>query len=264
MGKQAAPAGTDFASADDSVRHTGVAASTQKRGVPLPVVGKYLRDSRAPELRFFHSGKSSDALRPCAWEMRCLPLRSDGSSKACMYSEVRSLREWLGYGVAIQGYRFTLPAWAGDTRMNANSILEIEAMLGGFRQTAQQRECPQLRIPKCTWTPVHVREQDLTRAQGNTSSSSLEGHAMSASRRVSLGPGHLDPVRWMGQFLAVVQAGRRASRRTRPPACWHLRRLALHLYDSGGETVCQICGVRCNPDEPVDSKAHLGGRLHEG
>mmetsp|Transcript_54944 Transcript_54944/g.154127 ORF Transcript_54944/g.154127 Transcript_54944/m.154127 type:complete len:282 (+) Transcript_54944:115-960(+) len=37
-----------------------------------------------------------------------------------------------------------------------------------------------------------------------------------------------------------------------------------HSYDSGGETVCQICGVRCNPDEPADYKAHLDGRLHEG
>lgn len=37
-----------------------------------------------------------------------------------------------------------------------------------------------------------------------------------------------------------------------------------HTYDSVGETVCQICGVRCNPDEPADYQAHLDGRLHEG
>jgi len=37
-----------------------------------------------------------------------------------------------------------------------------------------------------------------------------------------------------------------------------------HTYDSVGETVCQVCGVRCNPDEPADYQAHLDGRLHEG
>lgn len=37
-----------------------------------------------------------------------------------------------------------------------------------------------------------------------------------------------------------------------------------HTYESGGETVCQVCGVRCNPDEPADYQAHLDGRLHEG
>merc|ERR1719382_507109 len=37
-----------------------------------------------------------------------------------------------------------------------------------------------------------------------------------------------------------------------------------HTFESGGETVCQVCGVRCNPDEPADYQAHLDGRLHEG
>lgn len=37
-----------------------------------------------------------------------------------------------------------------------------------------------------------------------------------------------------------------------------------HTYQSEGERVCQICGVRCNPDEPADFQAHLDGRLHEG
>lgn len=39
---------------------------------------------------------------------------------------------------------------------------------------------------------------------------------------------------------------------------------AKHTFDSIGEKVCEICGVRCNPDEPADFKAHLDGRLHEG
>jgi len=37
-----------------------------------------------------------------------------------------------------------------------------------------------------------------------------------------------------------------------------------HTYDSLGETVCQVCGVRCNPDEPADYQAHMDGRLHAG
>merc|ERR1719387_1478468 len=36
-----------------------------------------------------------------------------------------------------------------------------------------------------------------------------------------------------------------------------------HTFMSGGEQVCEICGVRCNPDEQADYKAHLDGKLHE-
>lgn len=37
-----------------------------------------------------------------------------------------------------------------------------------------------------------------------------------------------------------------------------------HTFQSQGEKVCDICGVRCNPDEPADYKAHMDGRLHAG
>eukprot|EP00927_Polykrikos_kofoidii_P042024 TRINITY_DN3589_c0_g1_i4.p1 TRINITY_DN3589_c0_g1~~TRINITY_DN3589_c0_g1_i4.p1 ORF type:complete len:314 (-),score=69.95 TRINITY_DN3589_c0_g1_i4:45-986(-) len=36
-----------------------------------------------------------------------------------------------------------------------------------------------------------------------------------------------------------------------------------HTYMSGGEQVCDVCGVRCNPDEQADYQAHLDGKLHE-
>jgi len=36
-----------------------------------------------------------------------------------------------------------------------------------------------------------------------------------------------------------------------------------HTFMSGGEQVCDICGVRCNPDEQADYQAHLDGKLHE-
>lgn len=37
-----------------------------------------------------------------------------------------------------------------------------------------------------------------------------------------------------------------------------------HTVETQGEQVCDICGVRCNPDEKADFEAHLAGRLHEG
>eukprot|EP00747_Dinoflagellata_sp_TGD_P083534 gnl/TRDRNA2_/TRDRNA2_162159_c2_seq1.p1 gnl/TRDRNA2_/TRDRNA2_162159_c2~~gnl/TRDRNA2_/TRDRNA2_162159_c2_seq1.p1 ORF type:complete len:342 (+),score=71.51 gnl/TRDRNA2_/TRDRNA2_162159_c2_seq1:119-1144(+) len=36
-----------------------------------------------------------------------------------------------------------------------------------------------------------------------------------------------------------------------------------YTFMSGGETVCEICGVRCNPDEAADYQAHMNGKLHE-
>lgn len=36
-----------------------------------------------------------------------------------------------------------------------------------------------------------------------------------------------------------------------------------HSFMSGGEQVCEVCGVRCNPDEAADYQAHLDGKLHE-
>merc|ERR1712217_127798 len=33
---------------------------------------------------------------------------------------------------------------------------------------------------------------------------------------------------------------------------------------AGGEMVCEICGVRCKPDEEADFNAHLDGKLHAG
>lgn len=36
-----------------------------------------------------------------------------------------------------------------------------------------------------------------------------------------------------------------------------------HTFMSVGESVCDVCGVRCNPDEQADYQAHLDGKLHE-
>eukprot|EP00929_Paragymnodinium_shiwhaense_P065828 TRINITY_DN32979_c0_g1_i1.p1 TRINITY_DN32979_c0_g1~~TRINITY_DN32979_c0_g1_i1.p1 ORF type:complete len:306 (-),score=77.98 TRINITY_DN32979_c0_g1_i1:49-966(-) len=35
-----------------------------------------------------------------------------------------------------------------------------------------------------------------------------------------------------------------------------------HSFMSEGEKVCEVCGVRCNPDEQADYQAHLSGKLH--
>lgn len=42
---------------------------------------------------------------------------------------------------------------------------------------------------------------------------------------------------------------------------------AKYTFNSGGEEVCKICGVRCAPaiaGESADYQAHLDGKLHEG
>lgn len=36
-----------------------------------------------------------------------------------------------------------------------------------------------------------------------------------------------------------------------------------YTINVGGEEVCEVCGVRCQPGEVADFKAHLDGRLHE-
>merc|ERR1712039_549009 len=35
-----------------------------------------------------------------------------------------------------------------------------------------------------------------------------------------------------------------------------------HSYESVGEIVCEVCGVRCNPDEQADYQAHMDGKVH--
>merc|ERR1712060_831317 len=37
-----------------------------------------------------------------------------------------------------------------------------------------------------------------------------------------------------------------------------------NAVNAGGEMVCEICGVRCKPDEEADFNAHLDGKLHAG
>merc|ERR1719414_2158465 len=37
-----------------------------------------------------------------------------------------------------------------------------------------------------------------------------------------------------------------------------------YTFISVGEEVCEVCGVRCNPDEQEHYKAHFDGKLHEG
>mmetsp|Transcript_22632 Transcript_22632/g.52794 ORF Transcript_22632/g.52794 Transcript_22632/m.52794 type:complete len:301 (+) Transcript_22632:113-1015(+) len=37
-----------------------------------------------------------------------------------------------------------------------------------------------------------------------------------------------------------------------------------HTYEFSGEVVCEVCGVRCNPDSRADYQAHVLGKLHEG
>merc|ERR1711879_670104 len=37
-----------------------------------------------------------------------------------------------------------------------------------------------------------------------------------------------------------------------------------HTFMSEGDQVCNICGVRCNPNMEADFYAHQAGRLHEG
>eukprot|EP00406_Dinophysis_acuminata_P079297 CAMPEP_0179249530 /NCGR_PEP_ID=MMETSP0797-20121207/20696_1 /TAXON_ID=47934 /ORGANISM="Dinophysis acuminata, Strain DAEP01" /LENGTH=229 /DNA_ID=CAMNT_0020957231 /DNA_START=100 /DNA_END=786 /DNA_ORIENTATION=+ len=37
-----------------------------------------------------------------------------------------------------------------------------------------------------------------------------------------------------------------------------------YTFVSGGEEVCEVCGVRCQPGEVADYQAHLDGKLHEG
>ncbi|CAK0855244.1 unnamed protein product, partial [Prorocentrum cordatum] len=39
---------------------------------------------------------------------------------------------------------------------------------------------------------------------------------------------------------------------------------ARFTFQTAGETVCEVCGIRCQPDEPVDYEAHLQGKLHRG
>lgn len=36
-----------------------------------------------------------------------------------------------------------------------------------------------------------------------------------------------------------------------------------HTYESAGDEVCDVCGVRCNPEQKADFQGHLGGRVHE-
>lgn len=37
-----------------------------------------------------------------------------------------------------------------------------------------------------------------------------------------------------------------------------------YTFVSGGEEVCEVCGVRCQPGEAADYQAHLDGKLHDG
>mmetsp|Transcript_20213 Transcript_20213/g.54208 ORF Transcript_20213/g.54208 Transcript_20213/m.54208 type:complete len:303 (+) Transcript_20213:80-988(+) len=39
---------------------------------------------------------------------------------------------------------------------------------------------------------------------------------------------------------------------------------ARYTYESTGENVCEVCGVRCLPGEQADYEAHLEGKLHLG
>merc|ERR1712039_485225 len=39
---------------------------------------------------------------------------------------------------------------------------------------------------------------------------------------------------------------------------------ATHSYESEGERVCEVCGIRCKPDELADYQAHLNGKVHHG
>lgn len=115
----------------------------RRRGVPEPVVVVCPRNIHKVRLR---QGDSVSAML-FRWIIED------------MYSEMKPKREKLGYRVVLQGNRLTLLAWADDAWNMAKDVDELELMIEDLRNMAQRRTGPQLRVPKCTWTDIQLRDQ---------------------------------------------------------------------------------------------------------
>lgn len=196
----------DFAQAYDSLRHEAVWNAMHRRGVPVPVRTRHMRDMRSVELVFVHRGWKTKPVAPTVGVRQGCSL-SALVSRCCIQDAVTEARkEWdsNGQGHAVDERLLQVLAWADNLYLFAGSRGYLESMIASIMTHALRHVGLHLRVE--VWMHKSGEERQDTAKTGGRPSAIVRRDATDPKLILYEGP-------W------YRQAGRRRPRGGIPPRC---------------------------------------------